>query len=202
MATEAQAEKMTPEQEREAARLQAKLSASQGAEQAPDRDVRSVLAAAAKHAETSKETLTDGEQVDALEWFLSSVDATELTHTIQINVGSPTRKKWIDWTVKPVDMDRLKQIRKASQPTSRRARAMGNTADFDEVTANINIVLEGTVTPDLREGAKQIGTVDPADAVRTRFAHKPGLLAQIAGEIMNISGYDDEDVREVDAVRG
>lgn len=168
----------------------------------PAREGRELLDAAAKVAEPkSKEKLSAEESVDALEWFLSDTDATDLLHTFEINVGSIAQKRWIAWTVKPVDMDKLRRIRRNSQQNSRRARLSGNN-DFDEVQANVQITLEGTVHPDLRAAGRDIGAVDPGDAVKQRFAHKPGLLAQIAGEIMSISGYDDDDIREADAARG
>jgi hypothetical protein len=171
-----------------------------GSEPGEGREGSDLIDAAARAA-NGKDKLNDEEQVDALEWFLSDTDATELTHTFQVNVGTQLKKVWIDWTIKPVDMDRLRAIRRRSaQGGSRRQRAQGE--QFDEVAANVQIVLEGTIDPDLRAAGKQLGAADPSFAVRGRFAHKPGLLAQIAGEIMSLSGYDDEDVREVDAARG
>lgn len=41
--------------------------------------------------------------------------------------------------------------------------------------------------------------ISPEMAVKTRFDHKPGLLAQIAGEVLSMSGYDDDDLRALDA---
>jgi hypothetical protein len=164
----------------------------------PDREGTELIAAAARAGEKgAKDTLSEQERQDALDWFLSD-EQEAITHTFQINVGSVDRPHWIDWTIRPVDMDRLRKIRKQSQPRGRRA----NATDFDENTANVQIILEGTVYPDLRAAAKQIGVVDPTDAVKTRFARKPGLVAQISSKIMDLSGYDDEDVREVDAASG
>jgi hypothetical protein len=148
------------------------------------------------------EEFSEEEAVDAMEWFLSPEDE-RFTHTISINVGSPTKAKWIDWEIQPVDLDTLKKIREKSQGGGSRQQRRRNQAsgDIDEVEANLAIVVEGTVTPDLREIANQMRLVDPGDALRRKFAHKPGLLGQLSGEIMSISGYDDEDVREVDAAK-
>jgi hypothetical protein len=144
------------------------------------------------------EKLSEAEIADATEWLLSS-DPEDFTHEIEINVGTPKKAKWINWEIKPVDLDTLRRIRKAATEGSTRAQRRAATGDLDEVEANLRIVVEGTVTPNLREAANQARLVDPADILRRRFGHKPGLLGQIAGEIMSISGYDDEDVREVDA---
>ena len=35
-----------------------------------------------------------------------------------------------------------------------------------------------------------------------RFERKPGLIAQLAGQIMALSGFDDEDVRDALSARG
>lgn len=181
------------------------MSVTEQAEQeAPKRGTKQVIDELAKGEKPGpgkqKVELEDGEKQDALEWFLAAEDDTDLTHTFQINVGGPTEKKWVDWTIKPVDMDRLRRIRqKAQQQQSRRSRAQG---EFDGLAANVAIVVEGTVSPDLRTAAKQLNAIEPGMVVRSRFAHKPGLLDQIAGEIMSLSGYDDDDVREVDAAQG
>lgn len=148
-----------------------------------------------------KARLTQQESGDALEWFLSD-EQQDLSSVIQINVGSRDEPKWIDWTVKPVDMDKLRRIRKAAASKNNGRQRGGGGDQFDETGANLQIVVEGTVSPDLRAAAKAMGVIDPTDALRRRFKHKPGLVTQISSEIMSVSGYDDEDVREVDAAQG
>lgn len=159
-----------------------------------------LIDAAARVGKDRREKLNAEEQVDALEWFLSDV-SEDLTDDIQINVGTGRTPKWLTWTIKPVDLDKLRRIRRQSSQGNRRSRITGQP-NLDADNANLRIVIEGTVYPDLHAASKQIGTVDPADAVRIKFKHKPGLIDQIAGEIMSLSGYDDDDVREADAARG
>ena len=149
---------------------------------------RDVIAAAA-----DGKKLSEGEKLDALDLFLSSEEVSQ-TEVIELNVGSRNSPRWIEWEVKPVDLETLRRIRKQATSTRR-----GEQGEIDEIAANLRIVVEGTVTPDLKVIAKQQGIIDPADALKLRFGRKPGLLGQIAGEIMSVSGYDDEDVREVDA---
>lgn len=185
----------------EAARQSRRLPDPEPSEQS-DREGRELLDAAAR-AGKGREKLTDGEKADALEWFLSDTpqDDEDASDTIELNVGTRRRPKWIEWEIQSVDRDLLRKIRRDSSQQSRRQRVMGQT-DIDADRANLRIVVEGTIKPDLRAAAQQLGLVDPADAVKRRFARKPGLIDQIAGEIMSISGFDDEDVREVDAARG
>lgn len=143
--------------------------------------------------------LTNEERVDALDWFMGD-DESAFTHAIEVNVGTPKKAKWLTWEIRPVDLDTLKRIREKSQGGTRQQRRRSQaTGEIDEVEANIRIVIEGTVAPDLTEIAHSKRLTDPGDVLRRKFAHKPGLLGQIAGEIMSISGYDDEDIREVDA---
>jgi hypothetical protein len=187
---------------------EAKPPTAESAEiQSDERPVQDILRVAAAEDSGKQvkpdDRLTPEERADALAWFLSDTDDTDLTHTFEINVGGLENKHWVKWTIKPVDMDRLRRIRKQSQPAgNRQQRRNGQTGEFDEIAANVAIVVEGTVIPDLRAAARQLHAIEPGVLVRTRFAHKPGLLAQIAGEIMSISGYDDDDVREVDAAQG
>jgi hypothetical protein len=138
------------------------------------------------------------EQSIALDWFLSDEpDGSESqTRTIEINVGSPTQEKWIPWEIRAVDLDTLRRIRRQAMGNRAQRRTGG---EIDEVAANLRIVVEGTVTPDLLQAAKTLGIADASEALRQRFSRKPGLLGQIAGEIMSLSGYDDEDVREAAA---
>lgn len=150
--------------------------------------------------------IADGDQpserevMSAMEWFLSDDADLSYTHTIQINVGPPTKEIWVEWEIQAVDLDTLKRIRKSAQGgTKAEKRRAQQTGELDEVEANIRIVVEGTVAPDLKEIARNARLTDPGEALRRKFRHKPGLLGQLSGEIMSISGYDDEDVREVDA---
>lgn len=140
---------------------------------------------------------TDQEKADALAWFLTPEDDRDLTHTIDINVGGPHSPMWIPWTIRPIDGDRLKQIRRRATKKLPGRRGNG-VEEYDDDQANIAILIEGTVTPDLRAAARTLGMIDPSIGVRTRFSHKPGLIVSIVNEILSISGYDDDDVRDVE----
>lgn len=158
-------------------------------------DAADIVSAAA-----ANKKLSPKQAQDALEWFLSDEDQ-DFTTELNLNVGSPANPKWVKWEIKTVDMDTLRRIRRQSQAGSRAQRRGAQAGEIDEVEANLRIVLEGTVSPDIYAAAKQKGDVDPAETLKRRFSHKPGLIGQISGEIMSISGYDDEDVREVDAAK-
>lgn len=140
---------------------------------------------------------TQDEANAALDWFLSDDPSQEgeLTRTIQINVGGD-QERFIDWTIRAIDLDTLRRIRRTVAGTRAQRRSGG---ELDEVAANLSIVVEGTVNPNLVEAAKRLGIASPTTALKSRFRHKPGLIGQIAGEILSLSGYDEEDVREVAA---
>lgn len=152
-----------------------------------------------KAAADPKEKLSDGEQSSALEWFLSDDPAEDIeqTRVLELNVGARDGgEKWIEWTIRAVDLDTIRRIRR--QTLGNRAARQGGV---DEVQANLKIVLAGTVDPDLTAAAHAKQVAEPTRLLQHRFRHKPGLLGQIAGEIMALSGFDDEDVREVAAAR-
>lgn len=154
--------------------------------------------------------LTVEQSSDALDWFLSDDPAEhDPTHKLRVNVGTPDKPRDIDWVIKAVDLDTLREIRRQATGTRAQRRSGG---DIDDIQINLQIVVEGTVYPDLREASQQVrlpgggrGIADPTTALRMKFQRKPGLLGQIAAEIMSLSGYDDEDVRdapEVEAGKG
>lgn len=126
----------------------------------------------------------------ATEWFLS--DEEPLHKTVEINVGSEDEERWIPWVVRPIDLEVLRRIRRQSANTSRR----GGPEGVDEIQANLQIVVAGTVSPDLKALAKQRGVPAPEELLRLRFVQKPGLLGNLASEILTLSGYDDASLRD------
>jgi len=157
---------------------------------------RDLVAEAAK-AKGRSDELTADEQSAALDWFLSDVaDDEEVTKALELNVGTADDPRWITWVIRPVDLDTLRRIQRSAQGNRQQRRAGGAA---DEVAANARIIVEGTVDPDVKAASISKGIQDPSFYLANRFARKPGLMPQIAAEIMSLSGYDDEDVREVSA---
>jgi hypothetical protein len=145
---------------------------------------------------------------EATAWFLSDEEEEE-TELVQLNIGSAEEPRWINWTIRSVDAEVLRRIQRSGQSRAQRRRGGGmNVADVDMQEANVRIVVEGTVRPDLVQIAHKKGvpeSADPASAAITvlkhRFRRKPGLIDQLAGRIMDLSGYDEEDVREAEAAK-
>jgi hypothetical protein len=166
------------------------------AERAPEAksDAEAVRAAA------EGQKLQPEEHASALQFFLDArADAPQgvSTKTLELRVG----ERWFDWTIRPVDMDTMRTIRKRAMDT-KQARRSG---DVDENRVNLAMVVAGTVSPDLQDEARKahrdgIGPPDPVQVLKMMMQDKPGYIAQIAGEIMSISGFDDEDVREAEQV--
>lgn len=176
----------------------APLPPPQFREAKPERETALNGAQAAKAAAVSEDNakgLTAQEATSALDWFLSDSpnEASGLQKVVEVNVGSAENPHWIAWRIRAVDMDELRHIQKISE------RAAGRKGE-DDMVGTLKVIVAGTVDPDLSAATLQKGGIaDPAMALRQRFRHKPGLLGQIAGEIMAISGFDDEDVREAQA---
>lgn len=144
--------------------------------------------------------LSDGEKSSALDWFLNEDPAgADETKKLELNFGTEEEPSWVDWVIKPVPMEVMRAIRRKAANT----RLARTTGEVDEYRVNLEIVVEGTIDPDIREAARIFGEenrgpADPVDALRAKFQNKPGYIAQIAGKIMTLSGFNDEDVREAE----
>lgn len=104
---------------------------------------------------------------------------------------------WVPWEIGGLDDGALDQARKQSTKGNRSQKRRGD-GEVDETEVARRIVFAGTLSPDISAYGKQKGMVDPADAVRSMFQRKPGLVVQISGRILNFSGYDENDLRERD----
>jgi hypothetical protein len=157
--------------------------------------------AAAVAAARDGQKMRPPEMASALDWFLNedpSAAANE-TELKELNFGTQDEPKWVPWTIKAVPMEVMRAIRKKAQ-SSRLARTTGET---DEYRVNLEIVVEGTVDPDIKEATRILNeqgrfSGDPIDALRAKFQPKPGYVAQLAGAIMTLSGFNDEDVRDAE----
>lgn len=147
----------------------------------------------AAKATDAKKDLTNAERADATNWFLAGSPEGPAKVHFQLNVGVDSRNPhWINWTVQAMDRDRITEIRSSASD------------EYDDVAkagmvANTRIAVEATVTPNLKELRGEYA--DPADALTARFGFKPGLIDQIAQKVLKATGYEDSDVREVDAVK-
>lgn len=140
---------------------------------------------------------------DATAWFMSDAPAPPVTRTFGLNVGryDEAGGVWedffVDWTVTAISREKIREIQRMSVPARQRS---GGT--MDATRANLGIAAEGTTTPDIASIAAQLGTQDLAEVLRRRLAHKAGLIDQIAGEVLTVSGYDDADLRDPKTVLG
>jgi hypothetical protein len=164
-------------------------TALRGHEDRPDRPTPEVLEALAADGK-----ITSSEAQSATDWFLSEEpeENEEQTHTIELNVGVGDREHWISWVVRPIDSDELRRIQRQTQALRRRGRQDDLAVDQ---LGNLKVIVAGSVDPDVEAIAAQRGK-QPEAVVLKQFAKKPGLIAQLAAQIMALSGFDDEDVRD------
>lgn len=136
---------------------------------------------------------TDEEDIAAAtEWLLSDEQVVN-TRKLRIRIGgSDDDPEYGGWVIRAVGVD---VIRGAEREASGNRQQQRSGQGYDELKANLRIVAAGTIEPDLVAVAKQRGIRDPAVILRQRFQFRSGILAQIAGEIMSLSGFDAEDVR-------
>ena len=166
-------------------------TALRGREDRPEeeRPTAEVLAALA-----TDRSVTGPEATSALDWFLSEEpeEDVEQTHTIELNVGVGDSEKWITWIVRPIDSDELRRIQRQTATLRRRGRQ--DDLAIDQL-GNLKVIIAGSVEPDIQDIADKQGKQAEAVLLK-RFVKKPGLIAQLAGQIMALSGFDDEDVRD------
>jgi hypothetical protein len=150
--------------------------------------------------------LSTEEQADATAWLLSSFEGEEgpaVQHLV-INVGSREAPKKIPWTVQSLQRDAIAKIREAvdgSRERRRSANQLGILGDPEAAfRGNLRLVLEGTVEPDIKALAAQKNT-PPEWFLRGAFAQKGGLIDYLAGEILSLSGFDEDDVEDAVVVR-
>lgn len=172
-----------------------------GVESLGDRDRDETLKAAAKG-----QPLTEPEIADALDFYFAAEADPEVAIVptpLTLNLGTKEKPRKIRWEVLPVPDTEITRIRRESVRGTRAQRRRGD-AEVDENLVARKIVVLGTVTPDLSTLARRLGVQDPVDALNTYFRKfgKTGLITQISGEILSISGWDDEDVQEAEAARG
>lgn len=160
--------------------------------------------------------------MDALEFFLSDEGKAALeqvpTHTLELNFGGPVNEaglpqhpdrppRYVRWTVSPIEesvITRLFRDAAGGGAANRSARRARRGASADENT-NLRIVAAGTIDPDPAEVARRTGMADPALAMKHWFRLKPGLITTVADAILELSGFNDDDVRdarEVKAIQG
>lgn len=139
----------------------------------------------------SGEKITAEERSEATAWFLESDIDESMTTSFQLNVGVG-EEKWITWAVRSVDRDAIDKLRKQYRDKD---------GEVNASAVNLRIAVEGTVDPDLSNPAIRGKYADAGDALRFRFRNKSGLIDQIANKVVEISGYDDTDVREVDVAK-
>lgn len=178
-ATASQADKLPPP-------TALKSTAKRSEEPRPNPEVLEALA--------KGKSITEPEAISATDWFLAEEqedDTVDETHSIDLNVGVD-EEKWITWIARPIDSDELRRIQR--QSAVMRKRSKQDDLAIDQI-GNIRVIIEGSVEPDIRAIAEQRGEV-PEAVVLKRFKRKPGLIAQLAGRIMALSGFDDDDIRD------
>ena len=172
--------------------------------------VGAVRAAAELGGGKAKGELSPKAAKSALDWFLSDEEPPR-TRTIDLNLGTPDMPRRFAWTITAIGSETLKRIREQGiSREGRRQQARGEVPQVDNHQINARIVLAGTVEPDLREAAKRkleaAGETMPPDPdipalqlLQHRLRHKPGLIDQLSASVLELSGYDDDDIREHEA---
>lgn len=131
------------------------------------------------------EDLSDREEMDATEWFLSDAPAVlewEVPLKLATSDGRMVDVTWVLRGLDPKQIDRAEERNRAAKANDDGIRLI------DYTQANAEVVAEATVSPDLA-GARGKYAM-PADALRARFVGQAGLIDGLAQQVRFISGYD------------
>jgi hypothetical protein len=147
---------------------------------------------------------------DATEWLLASFrdELPALTHTLELNVGSPSAPKMIKWRITSVDREVIDKLTDQVMPTNRAMKRAGGASAKEQADAqwrlNLKLVVAGTIDPDIRgaltqtaPGPGQPHLADPEFFVERAFRMNSGLVQQVASAILTLSGYDEDNVSDV-----
>lgn len=163
---------------------------------------RQAVMEAGRSKEAAKE-MDPTERMDAVEWFMADdPEEKPAQRVLELDVSTdPDHPVVIKWIVHALERETLQSIRnKARVDAAPRHRRRGVETEEDTALANARIAAAGTLYPNLRDERVRGEFMDPADALKYRFRHKSGIIDQIAAHVISVSGYDDGDVKEVDAV--
>jgi hypothetical protein len=157
-----------------------------------------VLATAAADMERSDGELPTQEQmVSAMDWLLTDEppgeSARTKTLTVTIRPGSKMR-----WTIRALEGQEFRMLRRAALGNRQQRRALIQDQDpsgIDESKYHALVLTQATVEPNLAEAAKA-KNIDALSIVQHRFRFLPGVLAEMAGYVNELSGYDPDLVEE------
>lgn len=138
-----------------------------------------------------------GAGVDPLEALLSiDVNVDEITDTLDVPIlQKPTAKPVkIPWTFKVLGDEMIEELREQATKTVRQGRERVRETDFKKFRSLI--VAEATVTPDLGDPRLRgkFGAVSKHNLLPLLIL--PGTIDKLATAIMDLGGYDDEELVE------
>jgi len=144
-----------------------------------------------KVADSKPEQVQEPDRSDALEWYLSAEPESVASAVVPVNVAPAGHPEHIiDFTVQVIGADKLRQIRRSAIVDS----------VFNDMEFALQVCANGIIDPPIRDMAPAITDhPDPAERLKARLAHKPGVIDALSEKILEISGWGGGDVREVKA---
>lgn len=158
----------------------------------PSTPREAVEALAAADPKTAAKETTEQQRSAALDWYLSPEPESDASAVIPVNVAlAGNEERIIDFTVQVIGMDDLRRIRRA---------AIDKDGRFDDGEFALQVCANSIIDPPIRTAAPAATEhPDPAERLKARLAHKPGLIEQISEQVLVISGWSSNDLKEVKA---
>jgi hypothetical protein len=145
--------------------------------------------------------MTDEDMALGLDWLLSD-DQEVNTRELRVRAGgSDAAQVFLSWIIRAANTDEIRQSEREGDGTNRaQRRGGGEAAEPDQVRASLRLICTATITVNgrpLGELSNQKGIRDPAVWLRQRFHYRAGLIPALANQVMELSGFAQDDVRAV-----
>lgn len=192
----------TPQPPREGPGARMAAAAAEGARElgegqliASDDPVREALTRLADDTPTAEDMAL------GLEWLLSDQQEVN-TRELKVRAGGPDDKPvFLSWIIRAANTDEIRQAEREGEGVANRAqRRSQEPVEADQVRANLRLICTATMQVNgepLGDLARKAGHADPAVWLRKRFHYRAGLIPAMAGQVMDLSGFAQDDVRAV-----
>lgn len=189
----------SPPQEGPGARMAA--AAAEAAKALPEGD----LIAAANPVRDAMKRLADDKMTEedmalGLDWLLSDEQEVN-TRELKVRAGgADDAPVYLSWIIRAANTDEIRQAEREGEGANRAQRRGQEAAEADQVRANLRLICTATIQVNgkpLGELSNSKGIRDPAVWLRNRFHYRAGLIPALAGQVMELSGFAQDDVRAV-----
>jgi hypothetical protein len=148
----------------------------------------------------ANDTPTEEDMALGLDWLLSDEQEVN-TRELKVRAGgSDAEPVYLSWIIRAANTDEIRQAEREGEGANRAQRRGNEPVEGDQHRGNLRLICTATVHVNnvpLGELARRKGIADPAVWLRQRFHYRAGLIPALAAQVMELSGFAQDDVRAV-----